>query len=96
MTSLRMPLPPPLAMTVPAIDRPCFPPIELLQESAMNSLKPFVLNLSDLDFLLDQVNFVPLFDAGGKIGTELTGGQRANLDYVLENLADPGTGCKLA
>lgn len=30
-----------------------------------------------------------LFDAGGKIGPELTGGQRTNLDYVLENLLDP-------
>jgi putative heme-binding domain-containing protein len=30
-----------------------------------------------------------LFDAGGKIGPELTGGQRANLDYVLENVLDP-------
>ncbi len=30
-----------------------------------------------------------LFDDGGKIGPELTGAQRANLDYVLENLLDP-------
>jgi putative membrane-bound dehydrogenase-like protein len=30
-----------------------------------------------------------LFDSGGKIGPELTGGQRANLDYVLENVLDP-------
>jgi putative heme-binding domain-containing protein len=30
-----------------------------------------------------------LFDAGGKVGPELTGGQRANLDYVLENVLDP-------
>lgn len=30
-----------------------------------------------------------LFDEGGKIGPELTGAQRANLDYVLENLLDP-------
>jgi putative membrane-bound dehydrogenase-like protein len=30
-----------------------------------------------------------LFDDGGTIGPELTGSQRANLDYVLENLLDP-------
>lgn len=30
-----------------------------------------------------------LFDAGTPIGPELTGGQRQNLDYVLENLIDP-------
>jgi putative heme-binding domain-containing protein len=30
-----------------------------------------------------------LFGEGGKIGPELTGSQRANLDYVLENLLDP-------
>jgi len=30
-----------------------------------------------------------LFGEGGKIGPELTGSQRANLDYVLENILDP-------
>jgi putative membrane-bound dehydrogenase-like protein len=30
-----------------------------------------------------------LFDAGGAIGPELTGSQRANLDYVLSNVLDP-------
>lgn len=30
-----------------------------------------------------------LFDAGGKIGPELTGAQRSNLDYVLSNALDP-------
>lgn len=30
-----------------------------------------------------------LFDAGGKVGPNLTGSQRANLDYVLENVIDP-------
>lgn len=30
-----------------------------------------------------------LFDAGRKVGPELTGSQRANLDYVLSNLLDP-------
>jgi putative membrane-bound dehydrogenase-like protein len=30
-----------------------------------------------------------LFDDGARIGPELTGSQRANLDYVLENVIDP-------
>jgi putative membrane-bound dehydrogenase-like protein len=30
-----------------------------------------------------------LFDAGGNVGPELTGSQRANLDYVLDNVLDP-------
>jgi putative membrane-bound dehydrogenase-like protein len=30
-----------------------------------------------------------LFDAGGKIGPELTGAQRSNLDYLLSNVLDP-------
>jgi putative heme-binding domain-containing protein len=30
-----------------------------------------------------------LFDSGGAIGPELTGSQRANVDYVLSNLLDP-------
>lgn len=30
-----------------------------------------------------------LFDDGGKIGPELTGSQRTNLDYILSNVLDP-------
>jgi len=30
-----------------------------------------------------------MFGAGGVIGPEITGSQRTNLDYVLENLIDP-------
>jgi putative heme-binding domain-containing protein len=30
-----------------------------------------------------------LFGEGGQIGPELTGAQRTNLDYLLENLVDP-------
>jgi putative membrane-bound dehydrogenase-like protein len=30
-----------------------------------------------------------LFGQGGKIGPDLTGSQRANLDYLLENIVDP-------
>ncbi len=32
-----------------------------------------------------------LFDAGGKIGPELTGSQRTNLDYVLTHIVDPSS-----
>lgn len=30
-----------------------------------------------------------LFDVGGKVGPDLTGGQRGSLDYILENIVDP-------
>ncbi len=30
-----------------------------------------------------------LFDEGGRVGPELTGSQRVNLDYVLDNVLDP-------
>jgi mono/diheme cytochrome c family protein len=30
-----------------------------------------------------------LFGEGGKVGPDITGSNRANLDYVLENLLDP-------
>ena len=30
-----------------------------------------------------------LFGEGGKVGPELTGSQRHNLDYLLENMLDP-------
>src|SRR5262249_13177455 len=30
-----------------------------------------------------------LFGTGGKVGPELTGSNRANLDYLLENILDP-------
>lgn len=30
-----------------------------------------------------------LFDAGGKVGPELTGAQRGSTDYLLENIVDP-------
>jgi hypothetical protein len=41
----------------------------------MATLKPFVLNLTDLNFILDQLNFLPLFDASGNaiIGWDGTG-----------------------
>ena len=35
------------------------------------------------------LNCHTLFDAGGNVGPNLTGSQRANLDYVLTNVLDP-------
>ena len=32
---------------------------------------------------------IGFFGEGGKIGPDLTGAQRANLDYLLENIVDP-------
>lgn len=40
-------------------------------------------------FQANCANCHKLFDAGGAIGPELTGAQRFNLDYLLENLIDP-------
>ncbi len=36
-----------------------------------------------------------LFDEGGDVGPELTGSDRANLDYVLENVVDPNASVPL-
>lgn len=40
-------------------------------------------------FAKNCANCHKLFDAGGAIGPEITGAQRTNLDYLLENLVDP-------
>jgi putative heme-binding domain-containing protein len=40
-------------------------------------------------FAKNCANCHKLFDAGGAIGPEITGAQRTNLDYLLENLIDP-------
>ena len=57
-------------------------------------LTPRELKLSDLSRgrLLFEKNCGAchrLFDTGSKLGPELTGSQRANLDYVLDNVLDP-------
>ena len=44
-----------------------------------NSLKPFVINLNDLAYLLAQVNFVPLFDASTN-GNGIVGFDPATMD----------------
>ena len=36
-----------------------------------------------------------MYGQGGKIGPDLTGSGRANLDYLLENIADPSGVCLL-
>lgn len=57
-------------------------------------LTPTVLKSADRAagravFQMHCANCHKLFDAGGQIGPELTGAQRFNLDYLLENLGDP-------
>lgn len=57
-------------------------------------LTPEVLkraNLSAGRALFDKTcaNCHRMFGAGGMIGPEITGSQRTNLDYILENLVDP-------
>ena len=57
-------------------------------------LPAHVIRLSDRSagravFQAQCANCHKLFDAGGAIGPELTGAQRFQLDYLLENLIDP-------
>ncbi len=57
-------------------------------------LTPAALELADLSrgrALFDKTCAAchRLFDSGGKIGPDLTGSQRANLDYLLSNVLDP-------
>jgi putative heme-binding domain-containing protein len=66
------------------------------QQIAQHKAKLSATELSRADvargralFQRDCANCHKLFDAGGAIGPDLTGSQRANLDYVLENLLDP-------
>ena len=61
-----------------------------------DTLTPEVLaraNLSNGRVIYDQAcgRCHRLFGAGAVIGPDLTGGQRTNLDYLLENIVDPGS-----
>jgi mono/diheme cytochrome c family protein len=63
-------------------------------ERFKSQLTPTVLQAADLAagrqvFRKNCATCHRLFDEGGAIGPDITGSQRANLDYVLENLADP-------
>jgi putative membrane-bound dehydrogenase-like protein len=63
-------------------------------EQLKNQLPPEVLKSADLShgraiFAKTCANCHRLFGEGSKIGPELTGGQRHNLDYVLDNVLDP-------
>jgi len=66
----------------------------------MASLKPFVINQTDIQFILDQLNFLPLFDESGNAiinwdgtGTVYNSKQvaYANLGGVQANIAAYGT-----
>jgi putative membrane-bound dehydrogenase-like protein len=59
-----------------------------------SGLKPEAFQAADLSrgrqvFVKTCASCHRLFDDGARIGPELTGSQRANLDYVLENTVDP-------
>lgn len=65
-----------------------------LIEKLKGDLKPDVLKQADLSngrMLFTAVCGVchMMYGLGGKIGPDLTGSGRANLDYLLENIADP-------
>ncbi len=51
-----------------------------------SSLKPFVLNLDDLNFLLKHVTFRPLFDASGNalIAWDGTGPELFSTDMEIQ------------
>jgi putative heme-binding domain-containing protein len=58
------------------------------------SLTPDILKAADLSkgrlvFAKNCASCHRLYDDGGNIGPNLTGSQRGNLDYVLENVLDP-------
>jgi putative heme-binding domain-containing protein len=57
-------------------------------------LTPDALRIADLEkgravFQHTCASCHTLFDEGGKLAPELTGAQRSNLDYILENVVDP-------
>jgi putative membrane-bound dehydrogenase-like protein len=63
-------------------------------ESLRRTLTAEVLGGADLSrgeelFKKHCANCHRFFDQGGKIGPDLTGAQRTNLDYLLENVVDP-------
>ena len=63
-------------------------------ETLKSTLEPATLAAADpasgrRRFAQSCANCHTLFGAGGKIGPDLTGGQRKNLEYLLENIVDP-------
>ena len=67
---------------------------QALTEKYKRELTSDVLAKADLSqgrgvFVRNCANCHTLFGAGGKIGPDLTGSQRSNLDYVLSNIVDP-------
>src|SRR5439155_674171 len=55
-------------------------------EGALNKADPFK---GRLVFVKNCAACHKLYDEGGDVGPALTGSQRSNLDYVLENVLDP-------
>ena len=62
---------------------------KLKRELSADTLMKADLARGRLVFSKTCANCHRLFDEGGDVGPNLTGSQRANLDYVLENVLDP-------
>lgn len=59
---------------------------QLLTKTALNAANP---QAGKVVFTRVCANCHKLFGEGGDVGPELTGSQRANIDYILENVLDP-------
>lgn len=71
-------------------------PIQAEKKTRIEDLKRRLVNIKDADLPAGRVlwehNCVKchmLYGKGGNIGPDLTGAQRSNLDYLLENIVDP-------
>lgn len=62
---------------------------QLKAELAPETMKKAKLPNGRLVFSRTCAQCHTLYDAGGNVGPNLTGSQRANLDYLLENILDP-------
>ncbi len=63
--------------------------VKYRQQLTADMLKQANLSAGRQIFQRTCANCHQLFDAGKKIGPDITGSQRNNLDYLLENLIDP-------
>ena len=53
---------------------------------------PTDVNLGRAVFAKTCLNCHTLYGVGGKVGPEITGANRGNIDYLLENILDPSCG----
>ena len=62
---------------------------QLKSQLTADDLKTADLSHGRTVFAKNCANCHRLFDEGGRLAPDLTGGQRKNLDYVLDNVLDP-------